>query len=99
MERIRSFRKYELEIETKRGQLSTIRLDASSLEGIKQLKGSCKYFHEMKPIKSFFSFFKIFVGHLSICGATVLDFWGRLLWVSWVLPYSNYAEAYVIYVP
>ena len=42
---------------------------------------------------------------MSICGATdtrVLDFWWRLLWVSkpeWVLPYSNFAEAYVIYVP
>ena len=52
MERIRSFRKYELEIETKRGQLSTIRLDASSLEGIKQLKGSRKCFHKKNPIKS-----------------------------------------------
>ena len=42
---------------------------------------------------------------MSICGATdtpVLDFWWCLLWVSkpeWVLPYSNYVEAYVIYVP
>ena len=48
---------------------------------------------------------KFFVGHMSICGATdtpVLDFWWRLLWVSkpqWVLPYSNYVEAYMIYVP
>ena len=48
MERIRSFRKYELEIETKRGQLSTIRLDASSLEGIKQLKGSRMCFRKKK---------------------------------------------------
>ena len=49
-----------------------------------------------------FFFFNFFVGHMSICGATdtpVLDFWWRLLWVSkpeWVLPYSNFAEAYVI---
>ena len=38
-------------------------------------------------------------------GATdtpVSDFWWCLLWVSkpeWVLPYSNFVEAYVIYVP
>ena len=39
MAKIRSFRKYELDVETKRGQLSTVRLDASSLDAIKQLKG------------------------------------------------------------
>ena len=42
---------------------------------------------------------------MSICGATdtpVSDFWWCLLWVSkpeWVLPYSNFVEAYVIYFP
>ena len=47
---------------------------------------------------------KIFVGHMSICGATdtpVLDFWWHLLWVSkpeWVLPYSHLVEAYMIYI-
>ena len=50
-------------------------------------------------------FLKNFVGHMSIFGATdtpVSDFWWCLLWVSkpeWVLPYSNFAEAYVIYIP
>ena len=49
-------------------------------------------------------FFLNFVGHMSIFGATdtpVSDFWWRLLWVSkpeWVLPYLNFAEAYLIYV-
>ena len=36
-------------------------------------------------VNFFFFFFKIFVGHMPICGATdtpVLDFWWRLLWVS-----------------
>ena len=50
-------------------------------------------------------FFLIVVEHMSICGATgtpVLEFWWCLLWVSkpeWVLPYSNFAEVYMIYVP
>lgn len=40
MQQIRTFKKFELDIETKRSQLSTVRLDASSLEAIKQLKGN-----------------------------------------------------------
>ena len=46
----------------------------------------------------FFSFFKVFGGHMSFFGATgtpVLDFWWCLLWDSkpeWVLPYSLFVD-------
>ena len=54
----------------------------------------------------FFLFFKVFLGgHMSFFGATgtpVLDFWWCLLWGSkpeWVLPYSLFVEANVMYIP
>ena len=55
--------------------------------------------------KSITCFFKVFGGHMSLFGATgtpVLNFWWHLLWVSkpeWVLPYSFFAEANVMYIP
>ena len=53
----------------------------------------------------FFVFYKVFGGHMSFFGATdtpVFDFWWRLFWGSkpeWVLPYSLFVEADVMYIP
>ena len=67
---------------------------------------SASYFCTAK-VSSFFLFFLkfFFGGHMSFFGAAgtpVLDFWWRLLWGSkpeWVLPYSLFAEANVMYIP
>ena len=60
-----------------------------------------------RVLHTFFKFFfnDFFVGHMSFFGATgtpVLDFWWHLLWglkPEWVLPYSLFAEANVMYIP